>query len=293
MYGLSITDSLGKITEHKLGTGQTTIGSDKGSTISLPAGDGLLAQHILLVPSDEGCWVSTVPGAPLRSKDGEPVDGQYVPWNSQLSLGRLSFALKSKKVGRKGGRGRNQKGKTPDTGKESSNTISPVIVMALLFALVYLGSGLFGASETDVASISAAPPLLFDESVKCASGNSGHRAEQAEEAAFAKRQRSVFDLQDGIAAVELFSESEDCYRVAGRQEEAVAIQLEGTELRASLEAEYKLLRVRLQRALHSGNRAVASTQVNRLQELLHHRASHSYVLALRRLEIGLSRKAPN
>ncbi len=293
MYGISITNTLGKVTEHKLEPGQTTIGSDKNSTISLPPGDGLLAQHILLVPSPEGCWVSTVPGAPLKSEKGESVDGQYVEWNSQLSLGRLCFSLKSKKTGKKIAQARNQKGKAPDTGEESSNTVSPVIIMALLLALAYLGNGFLGASQPDVESISTAPPLLFAESVKCASGNSGHRAEQAEEAAFAKRQRSVFDLQDGIAAVELFSESENCYRAAGRPTEAQAVQSEGSELRASLEAEYKLLRVRLQRALHSGNRSVASTQVNRLQELLRHRASHSYVLALRRLEIGLSRKAPN
>lgn len=289
-YAVNICDERGNENSYPLSAGQTTIGSDKGSTITLGSTQGLLSKHILLVPDKEGCWVSTVPGAPLRDEKGNAVEGQYVSWGSQLCLGRMTFLLNFENEAIKPTNGRNLSEASPDTDAEPNKKVSPLLLMTLLLALGYLGSQYLVPSGSASAAIPREVPALFDDVSGCSSKNSEHRAIMAVEAAQAKQERSVFDLQDGIEAVHLYAESAYCHRVAGNVAEAERVGASGLALRTTLEADYKLLRLGLERALVSGQRADALGVVGRLRKLLQHRESDSYVLALRRLELELSRK---
>jgi hypothetical protein len=133
-------------------------------------------------------------------------------------------------------------------------------------------------------------PVLFALEYKCTSSNSALRGRAAEQEALAKSERSVFEKQDGVSAVGLFAEAEACFRASGQTRDAEFVAARGQKLRSEFEIEYKLMRMRLARALSEGDKALASSQVNSLMALLHHRSESSYVLNLRRLQVQLSKK---
>ena len=64
----------------------------------------------------------------------------------------------------------------------------------------------------------------------------------------AKRERSPFSPQDGFEAVLYFEASAACYRAAGMAAEAIATDQAADVLRAKLEEDYRVRRVRLEHA---------------------------------------------
>ena len=162
--------------------------------------------------------------------------------------------------------------------------------MLILSTLAVVAQHLFTTASSSVAALPPGEPALFEENVACSSANSLHRAQRAEDAGRAKSESSVFDLQDGIVAAKLLAEAATCYRAAGQGARAEALGTEARTLREALLGEYKLIRLRLDRALAAGDSRVAEAQVSRLQQLLRHRQDSHLGLALRRLALRLARK---
>lgn len=296
-YSIQITTSDGVAHHHVLSLPQTTVGTDAAATICLAGEPGIVAQHLLLAPREADCWVSTTPGAPLWDSRGQAVEGAYVPWGSRLTIGRCAFELLSAPAPKAKNLpiARNQVRSSPDTGGESvkppGSPIHPGILMILIVTLGFGAMRFLPRSGSATHAELARAPALFDANVLgCTSANPAHRAELLEDEAHAKSERSVFDLQDGVAAVHLYAEAASCYRDSGKMTTSEEIASLGTSLRSSIEEEYELLRLRLSRNLAENNREGALTQVRRLSELLRHKANGPYALTLRRLSARLTQE---
>lgn len=294
-YAIRITRSNGVQSVHPLGEGQVTLGSDPCTDICITDEAGLLPQHVLLAPRDGKCWVSTAKDSPLWDRSGVAVSGTYVSWGSRLTLGKCVFELCKTGVSGKPPSRRNQSDTSADKASETTELsrarIHPGFLMLLFATLAYVALQGFGSRDSDPGMGLAETPALFaEESRTCQGANPSHRAPIAEEQALAKSERSVFDLYDGVLAVELFFEAEDCYRKAGQSSAAEYVLETGVAFRDGMQEEYDLLRLRLSRDLEANNTASARAQVRRLSELLRHRADTDYGLALRRLSARLAKQ---
>ena len=161
-------------------------------------------------------------------------------------------------------------------------------LLLLLCTLAFFSLQLVGDDSSSAASLPDKAPGLFETSYACTSQDPRYGAQEAEASALAKSERSVFDKQDGVSAVSLFAEAAACYRSAGERSKARAADNQAATLRASLNQEYQLLRLRLSHAIESGDTSRAQSQLRGLLALLRHRPEHGYVLALRRLTLRLS-----
>ena len=289
-YQLRITQTNGAAEVHTLASQELTIGSDASSDICLLGESKLLPKHILIAPRSDACWISTARGAPLWDQEGLAIEGAFVPWGSRLSLGGCVFELQACEIANSSDPAGNLSGVDADKGSDSTKAPSPIIIMLLLCTLVYTALGFLEEPETMASKLPADAPELFEGEHSCSGKNLAHRARIAEDKAFAKSERTVFEKQDGVSAVELFAEAEACYTAAHLTEDAKYVAARGSELREELSEEYKLLRMRLARALSEEDDDLASSQLKQLLALLRHRSDTSYVLRLRRLELQLSKQ---
>lgn len=297
-YAVRITRSSGEQTMHPLVAPETTVGSDASADVRVVGEASILPQHILLAPRREQCWVSTAPGAPLWDKHGVAVEGAYVPWGTRLTVGHCALELVEESGGVNMKSSRNSVAPETDKASESDGPVKerihPGFLMLLVVTLAFavLRGLTFGASPT-ATGLTEAPALFEDGPLPCRGENPRHRASALEEQALAKSERSVFDLQDGIEAVALYLEAHRCYLESGQIAESEYVLFAGDALRATLEEQYDLLRLRLSRDLSANNQTSAQLQVRRLSELLRHKADTKYALALRRLSARLSKQGSN
>ncbi len=294
-YAIQITEANGTQIVHALASAQTTIGSDPAADICLSSASHLLAQHVLVAPCPERCWVSTVAGSPLWDSAGMAVTAAYVPWGSRLTLGPYVFELQKNTSCRTQQLPRNRDLKVADIASEPAEPkaagIHPGFLMLLIATLAYATlQGFTGSSGGSRRGLVDAPNLFEEEGRSCQGANAARRARVAEAQALAKSERAVFDLRDGVLAVELYAEAENCYRKAGMDMEAEYVLDVGSRFRQSMQEEYDLLRLRLSRALASDSTESAKRQIRRLSELLYHKADSRYGLALRRISARLSKQ---
>ena len=292
IHVVRITRANGEVLEHRLTKAQTTVGSDPRSDICLHGETGVLPQHVLLAPRDGECWISTTAGSPLWDEQGQAVEGAFVPWGARLTLGNCVFELQNEEKSKNPKKSRNRRGGALDKGGESteakSQGVHPGFLMLLIATLAYAAFGFAGAANVHGATLPPAPSLFAEDAAACESDSPGHRAAALEEQAIAKSERSVFDLQDGVAAVGLYAQSHACYVKAGRAEEAEYVLESGKNLRRDMEEEYALLRLRLSRQISASETERALVQVRRLSQLLRHQSQGKYWLALRRLSSRLT-----
>jgi hypothetical protein len=135
----------------------------------------------------------------------------------------------------------------------SKKGISPV---TLLFAVVGIAAaGAMYLSKPRAESGMTQPtavPDLFTESTTCpqtAAPQANAVADGKLALANAKRERSPFHVQDGVAAVSLYKTAASCFRIAGRSAEAAAADHDAQALRARITEDFRVQRVRLERAL--------------------------------------------
>jgi hypothetical protein len=150
----------------------------------------------------------------------------------------------------------------PSTGKKG---ISPV---TLLFAVVGIGAaGAMYLSKPRAESTMSQPsavPDLFAESATCpqtAAPQAGAVADAKIALANAKRERSPFHVQDGVAAVSLYRTAATCFRAAGRSADAAGADREAQALRTRMTEDFRVQRVRLERALSIEDWKTARKQV--------------------------------
>jgi hypothetical protein len=240
---------------HRLGDGTTTLGSSPEADIVLRTVEGLMPEHFSLRPQPEGCWVELVESAPEPfTFDGRPSRGCLVPWGQELFHGGLRLSVQA------------------ESPSESGKRSSPILWVAALVIPVAALSMLYkpGAhADLDDAS-TLNPPALFGPAPACAEQGAGAlgRASIAEQIAFAKNQRGVFDLRDAVDAVQLMREASQCYAMGERAGKADAAAATADEWTRKLSFNYQRVLLELELARRQGSIPGTLKATSRLKRML-------------------------
>ncbi len=240
---------------------QVTLGKSGEASISIPSAVELELEHLLLAPrGKEGCWVSSSQGAltPTMRK-GKPFTSGIVPWGGELVVGRLKVKVTNKQ---------------PKAKRESQ--LSPIVVFG---GLGILASTAWIFLQEQGGSIRAQtpvePPVLFtEERAGCPeSADPAAEARGLEYRADRKADRYHYDRQDGVQAVDLYGQAEDCLRHVGTPEavsRAGKLEVERVRLEQQLTADVAMLRLRLERALDQDEYERIASLAEDLDELFQH-----------------------
>ncbi|UJR82143.1 hypothetical protein [Sandaracinus amylolyticus] len=259
--------------------GRTTIGTSASAGVRLPADLEIEGEHLLLVPREDGCWISVARNArtPVL-RDGAVLQDATVPWGARLVMGGVTL-----EVGVRAGAGEGSRVRTL--------LLAMVVGIAALLAVAVVRNR--SARAESLRDGSLEPSALFDAPGDCADAADA-RTEGAESlrVARARGERFRYDYQDGIAAVSAYSRAEQCFLAAGAVPAAERAQREGHAMREEIEGTYRRLRLSLQQSLDRGDDATALDTLRELRELTHHRRDDytAYLAELERelqLDLGL------
>jgi hypothetical protein len=266
----------GSATErHEIVGAEARIGSGASCTIRPNNAAAFQAEHVRLVPSDAGCRVGLMPGAAgTLMHAGAPQSEFVVPWGDEVFLGgvRFTFLLEA-----------------GQSGRPRPALLAVAAVVLTLTAVVFARS----SDTEDVSSRELEPPALLQHSAECPESDLTRVdavAAQTERSALAKEERSAFMVADGAQALALLSESEACYRVAGKVEDSERIRAELLRWTARMNEEYAAARLLLRLALEHQRWGEALETVEHVQALLVDHAKEPYTEWLTGLRNELERK---
>ncbi len=247
--------SLGALpTRHELSNSKTAVGTAAEATIRMPASTGLAPLHF---------WVdSTESGVRLTIKDTLPI-GLYfegkefrtisMHWGSEVFIGNTRVVFLS--------------GSLPVTSKGTKLLLTAAAVLGLAGIGMYKYQGWAAIVEPALE-----PPTLTSTSRSTCTyvvpSDADHAAFENERAALAKQQRFPFDPRDGVEAIEDLSQSEACYRVAGRVDEASRIHATVERWSDYVSGEYTTVRLRLKFDLEHNKYADAIMQIDAVRAFL-------------------------
>ena len=230
----------GRSTErHRLANnGTTTIG--RAANVSLRGVEDLADEHFSLRPQPEGCWVELVETAPEPfTFDGFPSRGALVPWGQDVFYGSIRLSVQA------------------DNPLSSEKKTSPLIWVALLVLPLAGASFVYKPRAAVRHRVSPAenPPALFGAPPPCSSDADGalERANVAQQLAFSKNERGVFETQDAVTSVQLMREASACYALAGREGLSQRASEQADSWAGRLAMQYRRELLELQLALRSGD----------------------------------------
>ncbi len=145
----------------------------------------------------------------------------------------------------------------------------------LVLAALVLGLGVYAITarhgSTEGSDYQDAPPLFDATAVDCPYTSPGG-AEDAVQTwlrdAAGRHERAPFSPQDGVEAVGLYRHAESCLKQLGRAQEAEQVSTGADSLATRLEKDFHVHRVRLSRALATGDTAAAQHEVSLLRGYL-------------------------
>ncbi len=174
----------------------------------------------------------------------------------------------------------------------SRSGLSLSIAVALLLGLALAGTLWMseGSSPSTAPPVQHEPPPLFGDAVACAQNEETLlHARELEQVALAKMERYPFASRDGMKAVRLSAEAQDCYRAAGYANQATRLGRLVGRWRQRLNNDYLGHRLRLKLALQNARVNDALHEVRALRALLSHtQGDHPYSAWLGRLERALA-----
>jgi hypothetical protein len=141
-------------------------------------------------------------------------------------------------------------------------------------AITAVGVALARPVDRGLPPIPEAPALVGAKDAKCPEVSPEQRPVLATEKlriALAKRERSPFAPQDGIEAIGLFELSAACFRTAGQAQQANEADESANVLRAKLDEDYRLRRVRLEHAYRTHQTNAAKRELVVLIPMTSHR----------------------
>ncbi len=173
--------------------------------------------------------------------------------------------------------------------------------VAILVGLLFIPAFLFVAAQARSGETFAPPkdvPSPLGEVKSACPAQAGVRAlalaREKSANASSKRQRWKFHARDGVDAVVSFELAAACFRAGGDTSAATIATGVATSLRAGVLHEFKIYRIKLERALEGGDAAAALPLVKLQREMLYARdIDDAYVRWLtilqRKLEAHVSR----
>jgi hypothetical protein len=231
-YDIDIVLPDGTVRRYPITGKRTILGRSPIAGISL-ASDDLEPEHILLMPSKDGMWVSVSKRARTALiVGGQPFSHGVLPWGTQACLGTLKLILVQEQSSRRG----------------NAVKINPGIVV---LGILVLGLVLWSATKQDKTTSYMEPPAappLFGSASQCSNAKDRAEARALDLAAQAdaKAQRSVFAPQDGVTAVKLYREAESCFRTSGFGQQAQTLVAKRHVLEKRLNEDYVASRLRLE-----------------------------------------------
>jgi hypothetical protein len=271
---LEIIRADGRIHRQVLGEERTTVGSSREASIWVQDAPELEPLHILVVPREQGVWLSSVRNArtPVLL-DGKPFESGQLVLGTEVDVGSITFRIVAPSERNKGQLLRN---------------------VAILVAGAAVGLSFVTGTDPGIPprSNEPAPALFPDERADCpAEGEVAlRRGMQAAERARSKTLRYPFDAREGLSAVELYRAAAPC--LAGT-DDGREVAAEEKRLRQQIEDDYQILRLHLERSLSEGDWKMAAASSRQLLSLLAARpgAYRDWLLSLQRyLELRLSEK---
>jgi hypothetical protein len=160
-----------------------------------------------------------------------------------------------------------------------------------LLGALFVAAAAYAVTHTQQESSSfempeAAPPLWAEKAPVCPQSNPQSalaRANELRVSANDKRERSPFVPREGVAAVPMYRQAAACFTLAGRPSDAHAADRDADRLANAMLEDYRLARLRLERALVAGELDAALIQIRLLNSMLETQ-SGEYVSLLGSLE---------
>ncbi len=238
------------------------IGSGPHCEIRLPP-DQAAAEHVLILMRGGAVYAQARAAEPRPLLNGAPFSETPVEPGSRLQIGPAMITVSLVEVA-------DVAKVVDDKGKDRVSPLTYVLaavaVPVCLFVLLDdSGKGQIEPKPAD------APPLWSEEPAKCT-----HTAvEQARAVAVDKmivalgrRERSPFDVRDGVLAVPLFQMAADCFRVAGDSGRAEEMVKAGERLQKQMDESYRAHQMRLEHSIDINQLRTAQRETEVLLRML-------------------------
>lgn len=212
------------------------IGSASHCELRLPP-EVAVHEHIEVFAHEGAVHFATKPYALLALPmldNVATVEGRWAP-GSTLRIGNMQMTVELVSLGM-------AKAKPP---------LWALFVAIPAIAITAVGVALARPVDRALPPIPEAPVLIGPKDAKCPDVSPEQRPVLATEklrVALAKRERSPFAPQDGIEAIGLFEVAGACFRAAAQPQQANEADEAANLLRAKLDEDYRLRRVRLEHA---------------------------------------------
>ncbi|HKO48568.1 MAG TPA: hypothetical protein VJV79_12640 [Polyangiaceae bacterium] len=180
--------------------------------------------------------------------------------------------------------------------REAGQSRRPSPVFLAVAAVVVTLTAVIFAHSSDAEGVSRRelePPALLRNSGQCPESDPARvdaAAANSERIALAKEERSAFIVADGAQALALLSESEACYRLAGKVADSKRMKAELARWTSQMNEEYAAARLRLRLALDHQRWSEALEAVECIQGLLVGDTKEPYTNWLMGLRHQLERK---
>lgn len=258
------------------------IGSGAHCEIRLP-GDTAASEHVLITFLGGNVYAQARSLQPPPLLNGAPFTEAPLQQGSVLQIGRSEITVSIVEIADQVG-----------VKKKQSEPISPMTYV-LAFLLVPLALFvLLDEPKDDVmdARPTKVPPLWDDTPVTCqqqAQDQALGMAVNRRLIAQGKRERSPFDVSDGVEAVPLFQQAAACYKIAGDNAAAAEMQAGADKLKKQLEEDYRAHQMRLIHSLDVKDLRTAQREVKVLLAMLQGK-NDPYVIWLSNMDRRLKLK---
>lgn len=256
---------------------QITVGRSATAGIALPDARDLEAEHLLIAPRGDGCWVAVAQGAKIGAKvGGQPFQHGMVAWGAEIEIGNLRIRLTDK---------------PPQDQKKGGQQVSPVVMIGAVVAVLVVLWSLSGDTGTSLETEAPEAYVLFQDPIACpvSGALAQHRADEDASAALARSERYPFDPSDGVESVRLYRTAQACYASLSMAPAAADMEREANYMQNRIEEDYRTHRVRLERALQHETYDDALLEARSILALVREvGGEHPYVVWLTRLERQLA-----
>jgi hypothetical protein len=233
------------------------LGRAVDANIAIPDGRELEPQHLLLRKQADGCWVAVAQGAQTATLvSGKAFQSGVLPWGTEIQIGPFVVVLTGEELAKK------------------KNELGPWILGLVILGAAFGGFIWFKAGGgANAVKVPREYPEIIPAPVACSVPAAAEaRGKTAFDAALAKSDRFLFDPQDGIQAIALYSEAQACFSRAGQTALAGRAQREGATMQTRVKDSYLAHRLAFERAVEPGqeNWEVASQEIGQLYRFVDH-----------------------
>lgn len=197
---------------------------------------------------------------PPPTLNGQEVSEAIVPRDAVLRIGELAIAITQ--VGAL---------KASIAQKSSTGGSNALRLVGVVALLILIGVATLQASDPIGKSPTAVPELWGKAESSCPAQSPAQAHALAAEkriVADGKRERHPFYVLDGVEAVGLYELSAACFRKSGENSLADEMVNTARQLRADVSDDYRVRRLRLERALATQDDEVAAREVVMLRTLV-------------------------